>query len=372
MPGSLERERRREETGSGPPGPGAPRLEDELAAMPKAELHLHLRGAVPRSFLRDRFRKYPPARALDAASSRLQAFMRRHPGIRRIVAAGDPLAEVDALFRYESFEHFLAAYLFTAYFVRDIDDFRELVAVVLGGLRRQNVVYAEVTVSLPEYLQQGLDLGDLLRVLGEERPGPPDVRWIVDPIRTLGPRAAERLLERLLPLRPPSLVGLTLGGAEHLQPPAPFRRAYEIAREGGLRATVHAGEALGPESVWEAIRTLRAERIGHGVRAVEDPALVRYLAERRIPLEICPTSNVRTGVYPSLEAHPVRLLYEAGVPMSISTDDPTFFGVTLAQELAGLARLGFRASEIRGLAAGAFQFAFDPAAARARRPCAGA
>ena len=152
-----------------------------------------------------------------------------------------------------------------------------------------------------------------------------------------------------------------------MHPPAPFRRAFEIAREAGLRTTVHAGEALGPESVWDALRILEVERVGHGVRAAEDPALVRTLAERGIPLEVCPTSNIRTGVYWTLAEHPVLNLFESGVPITINTDDPTFFGVTLAGELAGLRQIGFSWPQIGELADNAFRFAFDAKAAAAYR-----
>ena len=335
----------------------------DLQARPKAELHLHLRGAIPRQYLIERFRKYPPAKALESVPSRQLDWISRHPAIGRILAASDPADELDGLFRYDSFEEFLAAYFFTAFFVREIEDFHDLVAGVREHLRTQNITYAEITVSLPEYLQQGLPLAGMLQVLQEDPPMAPKVRWIVDLVRNYGPASAESLLEKVLSLRPPTLVGLTLGGAEHLYPPEQFGRVYALAREGGLRTTVHAGEALGPESVWQALETLRVERIGHGVRASEDPGLVSCLAERRIPLEICPTSNIRTGVYPSLDAHPVRGLYEAGVRMSINTDDPTFFGISLAEELAGLHSLGFSEREICGLADGAFDFAFDASAA---------
>ena len=336
-----------------------PSLLAELRALPKAELHLHLRGAIPRAYLTDRFRKYPPAQALASAPPDQLDWISRHPAVGRILATSDPAGELDELFRYDSFEDFLAAYLFTVFFVREVEDFHDLVAGVREGLRAQNITYAEVTVSIPEYLQQGLPLDGILEVLREDPPDPPKLRWIVDLVRNYGPDAAERMLERVLPVRPPTLVGVTLGGAEHLYPPQQFERAYALAREGGLRTTVHAGEALGPESVWDAVQSLRVERVGHGVRAIEDPVLVRYLAEREIPLEICPTSNIQTGVFPTMSAHPVRELYEAGVPLSINTDDPTFFGVSLAEELAGLQGLGFSRDEITGLASGAFAFSFD-------------
>ena len=341
------------------PSASPPASRSDIETRTKAELHLHLRGAIPLRYLKRQIRKYPPRQALSSAPPGQIQFLFRNPSVRRIVEAEDPLREIDRVFRFDSFESFLAAYHFTSFFVKDIEDFRDLIATVRRGLRDQNVGYAEVTVSLREYLQQGIALDELLVAMGEHQDGEPLLRWIVDPVRNFGPAAAENLLEQLLPARPPSLIGLTLGGAEHLHPPAPFRRVYEIAREGGLRTTVHAGEALGPESVWDALSVLEVERVGHGVRAAEDPELVRALAERGIPLEVCPTSNIRTGVYSSLREHPVRQLFESGVPITINTDDPTFFGVTLAGELAALRELGFSWAEIGALADNAFRFAFD-------------
>ncbi len=335
----------------------------DLQALPKTELHLHLRGAIPLSFLRSRLRRRPPAAVLDAAPPGHLRLFSKHPGIRDLLEADDPAADLDRLFQYQNFEQFLAAYLFTVHFVRTIDDFRALVGGVRAGFGEQRITYAEVTVSIPEYIEQGLQLTEILEVLAEDPPGGPTVRWIVDPVRGYGPAKAEAHLEEVAARRPQTLLGVTLGGAEHLFPNRHFSRAYEIAREAGLRTTVHAGEAAGPESVWQAVRTLRVERIGHGVRAIEDPSLVRHLAERGIPLEICPTSNVRTGVYRSLAEHPARGLFEAGVQMSINTDDPTFFSTSLAEELAGLRKLGFSWPEIDGLARGASRFAFASAPA---------
>lgn len=345
---------------------GASSLAD-FETLPKAELHVHLRGAIPRAYLARQLRRYPVSEALAASPPSQLEWMLRQPNVRRVVEADDPPRKIEALFRYHNFEQFLAAYLFTASFVRCTEDFVKLIEGVREGLRRQNIVYAEITVSLSEYLQQGIALDDLMAALGMDCAGPPRVRWIVDPVRNLGPVAAERLLTGVLAARAESVVGLTLGGAEHLYPAGPFRRVYQIAREGGLRTTVHAGEALGPESVWDALRILDVDRVGHGIRAVEDRDLVRSLAERRVPLEVCPTSNVCTGVYASISEHPVRRLHEAGVPVTINTDDPTFFGVTLAQELAGLRRLSFSWEEIAMLADNAFRFAFDRTSAALER-----
>ena len=135
---------------------------------------------------------------------------------------------------------------------------------------------------------------------------------------------------------------------------------YSKARDNGLRLTVHAGEAAGPRSVWDALQILGAERIGHGVRAIEDPSLVRYLADNKIPLEVSPTSNIRTGVYASYEAHPVKALFEAGVPVTINTDDPTFFRTTLVDEYAHVHAIGINENDIFEMIREGFVHAFLP------------
>ncbi len=329
----------------------------DFLAQPKAELHVHLRGAAPAEFLGALLRKYPPEEALANAPRRHRRLFAAHANIR---AAMEGRYEENAFFRYDSFDGFLAAYLFTSYFVRGIDDFRNLIAAVRERLHRENIVYAEVTVSVIEYVNQGIPLEALLEALSEEPATPPRVRWVVDLVRNIGAEAAESLLDRILERRPRNLAAITLGGSERLFPPAPFERVFAKARGAGLKLTVHAGEGLGPESVWDALRILKVDRIGHGVRAIEDPALVERLAADRIPLEICPTSNIRTGIYRSYAEHPARRLFEAGAPLTVSTDDPTFFGVTLSQELSALTALGFSQDEIEGIVANGFRFAFAP------------
>lgn len=328
----------------------------EFHNQPKAELHIHLRGAIPPSFLGKMLRKYPPAEALAEAPERDLRLFNNQANIRTVIA-GEYVE--DALFRYNTFDEFLYTYLFTSYFVRTIDDFRGLIATVREQLHQENIVYAEVTVSLIEYVNQGIPLEALLEALSEESATPPKVRWIVDLVRNIGHQAAEDLLDRIIQQRPENLVAITLGGAEHLFPPAQFEKVFAKARQSGLKLTVHAGEALGAESVWDALRILKVDRIGHGVRSIEDPSLVAYLAAHQIPLEICPTSNISTGVYSAYADHPVRKLFEAGVPITISTDDPTFFRVTLSQELSALSSLGFSTDEIQRLIDNSFRYAFS-------------
>jgi adenosine deaminase len=165
-----------------------------------------------------------------------------------------------------------------------------------------------------------------------------EVAWVFDIVRQVPLDAAGRALadyvtDAAIAGRVDGVVGLGLGGIEPGHPPEPFAPWFERARAAGLHSAPHAGETAGPEIVWGALRALGAERIGHGVRAVEDPALVAYLAERGIPLEVCPTSNVRIGVYPDLAAHPLPRLHAAGVIVMINSDDPPLFNTTLTDEI---------------------------------------
>lgn len=177
-----------------------------------------------------------------------------------------------------------------------------------------------------------------------------EVALVTDLIRDHGPERGRRTLEAIHEVREFGVIGIGIGGSEHLFPPEVFGPVYDRARELGFRTTAHAGEASGPESVWSALRALRVDRIGHGTRAIEDPALVDYLAEHPIPLELYVISNLRTGVIPSISQHPARLYFDWGIPLSINTDNPKLFGNSLAEEYLALhTELGFTSSEIHSL-----------------------
>lgn len=335
-----------------------------LPAAPKAELHLHLRGAMPPSFFAELVERLPPEQALADAPARHRGLFENNRHLRPLLTASSggktaTQAGVASLYDFQTFEQFLASYLFTSYFFRTQDDFRRLIQAVRADLARQNIVYAEITVSLMEYMQRGTSLRELVEAMEEEAAsGEPRTRWIVDLVRDFPAGATLAMLREIIAMAPASICGITLGGSEHRFPPALFKEHYRLARDHGLRLSVHAGEARGPESVWEAIRELEVDRIGHGVRAIEDPRLVEYLAERGMPLEICPTSNLRTGVYSSYEEHPVRELHLAGVPVSIHTDDPAFFGTTLTGEFTQLAKLGMADADLREILENGFRHAF--------------
>ena len=335
-------------------------LQDSIRDAPKAELHLHLRGAMPVAFFAELLEKHPPRQALSDASDVHRDIFRSFPHLNPILDGSlPPQQAADAFFRFQTFPEFLGSYLLTSYFFRDVADFRKLILAVRETLAAQNIVYAEVTVSLIEYIQRGLKLPEMLEVMDETASsGQVRIRWIVDLVRDVGPEATLHMLRECIARKPASLCGITLGGSEHKVPAREFSRHYQLAKEHGLGLTAHAGEALGPESVWDTIRSLGVERIGHGVRSIEDPRLVDYLAEKQIPLEVCPTSNLKTGVYKSYEEHPVRKLYEAGVPISINTDDPSFFDTTLADEFEHLRGIGFSGEDLAALLENGFRHAF--------------
>jgi len=339
-----------------------PDLKEALEKAPKSELHVHLRGAMPIKVLTFLLNKYPVKEILRNLPDGLEALFQRFDNIRPFLSQRSWSEEaVSGLFNYKSFDQFLATYAFTGFYFRDVSDLRRLIMGVIDRLKSQNVVYAEITIVLINYLRQGVPLEDIRACLDEaaETPGI-RVQWIVDLVRDVGSKAALNTLHRVIELNCESIVGITLGGSEHRFPPGLFSRIYSTAKKHGLRLSVHAGEARGPSSVWDALRILGAERIGHGVRAIEDEALVSYLAESRICLEVCPTSNLKTGIYPSYDAHPVKALYKAGVPITINTDDPTFFGTTLKDEYVHVLKTGMKADDILQLIKNGFQYAFLP------------
>jgi aminodeoxyfutalosine deaminase len=306
-------------------------LESYLRAAPKAELHVHLEGSVQ------------PATLLALA---------RRNGVTL------PAETVEGLrqwFAFRDFQHFIEVYVAVSRCLRTAADY-ELITYELGvELARQQVRYAEVTFSpsthelvlgVPhETYFAGLTAGRerVRRELGVE------LNWIFDIVRQtpVSVPLADYVTRVAIEGRDAGVVALGLGGPEVGNPPEAFAPWFERARAAGLHAVPHAGELVGPASVWGALRALGAERIGHGVRSWEDPALVAYLADRSIPLEVCPTSNLRLGVYPSLAAHPLRHLHEAGVQLIVNSDDPPLFNTTLNDEVATLATdFGFTGNEV--------------------------
>lgn len=309
-------------------------LETFIRAMPKVELHLHLEGSIR------------PATLLELA--------RRN----QVALPARTLDELREFYHFTNFAHFIKVYSLILNCLRTPDDFALIAAELGATMAAQNIRYAEVTWSPITHVgRTGYSFADLLAGVNQGRMAAlaehgVEMRWITDIVRNLHGRVEDgmRTAEMAVYGRDHGVVALGLGGLETGFPPELFPAPFAYARAHGLHSVPHAGEASGPESVWGALRSLQAERIGHGIRAIEDPALVEHLRERQIPLEVCPTSNVCTGVVASITEHPIRRLFDAGVYITVNSDDPPMFNTTLTDEYLVLAReFGFTADEIERL-----------------------
>jgi aminodeoxyfutalosine deaminase len=282
-----------------------------VAGLPKVELHVHHIGATAPHTVAELARRYPDA------------------GV-----PGD-VAELEKFYEFTDFDHFLRVYLAVSQLLRTPEDVYDLTVGNLADLADQHVRYAEVTVTPNGPLACGVPRDGLVEALDAARRHAAEmwdlaIGWILDIPGYPGPMA-EVVLDICENRPPEGLVALGLGGPE--TPRARFTTYFERARALGLASVPHAGEAAGPESVWAALEDLGADRIGHGVRAMEDPDLVAELRDRGTHLEVCPTSNLRTRVVASLDGHPLPAMVEAGLDVSISSDDPPMFGTTLTNEL---------------------------------------
>jgi adenosine deaminase len=321
----------------------SPRL-DWLERLPKVELHLHLEGAIPHAALWQLICKYGGD------------------------ATVPDLAGLPGRFVYRDFPDFIDRWIWKQGFLRDAADYELIGAAVARDLARQRIVYAEAFYSPVDVGQGGPSAQEMSLALrrGLGSVAGTEVALIADVVRDQGPEGAMRTLEAVAEVAAEAgVIGLGIGGSEQRFPPEPFAGVYARAQALGLRTTAHAGEVAGPASVWGAIRALGVERIDHGLRAVEDPALVEYLVERRLPATSCPGSNVATGAVSSLAGHPIRRLFDAGVLVSVGTDDPAMFGLSMAGELAALqSSLGFTDDEIRQLLLNAVDSCWLPDARR--------
>ena len=270
------------------------------------------------------------------------------------------------MYNYKSFTGFLLAFKAVTERLRTADDYELVTYRMMQKLHAQNVVHAEVYVSVGVVHWRGGEFAPLFEGLERgrqrgERDFGMSLYWIFDAVRHFGVDEAQRVVEEAIRFKDRNVVGIGIGGDERRAAPEQFREVFEHAAAHGLRLTVHAGETVGPESIWGALRELKADRIGHGLRATEDPELVSYLAEHEIPVEVCITSNVLTGCCASVEQHPVKRLFDAGVVVTLNTDDPDMFHTTLLREYEIAQRtFGFSETEMRELARNSFRASFLP------------
>lgn len=310
-----------------------------IASLPKAELHLHLEGSID-----------PPT---------LLELKQRH-------GQTGTLAEIEGLYCYHDFTGFLRAFKAVTDDLQTPDDYELITYRLMEKLKAENVLHAEVYVSVGVCLWRKQDFGAVFeglergRIRGERDFGI-SLLWIFDAVRQFGPEKAERVAELAVNYKSNAVVGFGIGGDERQAAPELFRAVYAYAADNGLRLTVHAGESGGPESVWGALN-LRAERIGHGLTAREDPELVEELSTRQIPVEICLTSNLKTGLCSSISEHPLRNYFDQGVMVTLNTDDPAMFGTSLNREFQlAQTTFGFTDEHMRELARNSFEASFLPA-----------
>jgi len=323
-------------------------VEDWLALLPKVELHAHLVGS--------------------ASVPTVLELARRHPD------GGVPTDEaaLREFYAFTDFAHFLEVYIAVDSLVRTADDVEAIASGVLADLAEQQVRYVELTVTPDSHLLKGIEPDALAESLVRARLRARqdhglEVGWVYDIPGELGLESGERTIDWVERWAPEGSVGFGLGGPEIGVPRPQFADVFARARQLGLASVPHAGETTGPQTVWDAVQELGAERIGHGIAAARDTALMRHLAERQIALEVCPTSNVRTRAVATLAEHPWQVLRDAGVLVTLNSDDPGMFDTTLTREYTVASRsFGLGRSELAALVRTALDVSYAPDDVRRR------
>jgi aminodeoxyfutalosine deaminase len=320
-------------------------IREFIRSLPKAELHLHLEGTILPSTLVELSARHD-SRALT-------------------------LPEAEALYRFTDFTEFIESFRAVTRRLKDPEDYELAAWRMMQQLHAQGVVHAEVYISVGVvYLWRNFDpscFEPIFEALERARERAArelglSLYWIFDAVRHFTVEEADRVFRKAAEMRAryPSIIAIGLGGDERRTGSEPFRALYERARDSGLRLTNHAGETTGPAAIWEAL-SIGSERIGHALSAIEDSKLLQELRARCTPLELNPTSNVRTGVCPSFAAHPLRRYFDHGLLVTVNSDDPAFFGSDLVGEyLLAHTQQGFTRDELRHLATNSIRASFLP------------
>lgn len=312
-------------------------VESFIAALPKVELHVHLEGSMQ------------PATLL--------ALARKH----RISSLARSADDIESWYEFRDFPHFLDVYRQAVDALRDEEDFALLARETACTLARQNVRHAEVNFSLSDHLRRGIPAEVVFTGLETgrrqaEREHGISIRWVPDFAGDFGIDAGEATLDAVLAHGPASVVGFSVGGIEVERDQ--FRPLFDRARASGLRSLPHAGETHGPDRVWSAIRALRADRIGHGIGSMGDPTLIDYLGDTQLPLDVSPTSNLRTRSVASLDEHPLPRMLDAGLLVTLNSDDPPMFGTDLTNEYRTAHRMGLGTATLAQLASNGVRASF--------------
>jgi len=306
--------------------------------MPKFELHIHIEGAADADTYFDIAKK------------------------NKVKLPVNSRQEWQRYFEFRDFPHFIEVYTAAVSCLRTTDDYGLLIDNFFKHQSEQNIVYTEAYLSATFIVERFDDEDALDAIEAAVRAGQDKYGCVVNLIPDIArmmPESQQQVLDFVLKGKQRGLfIGLGLGGLENGFPPGLFIESFAEARRGGLRTVAHAGEAAGPESIWGAIDELQVERIGHGVRCMEDPALVETLRERQIPLEVCPVSNYCLGIVKQGEMHPIRHMLDAGLNCCINSDDPAMFSTSLINEYETLASLGFSWSELHQFNLNALEASF--------------
>jgi aminodeoxyfutalosine deaminase len=319
------------------------KLERYLLAMPKAELHVHMEGSISPHML---FRLAEKNKLkLPFSSSR----------------------QCKKLYTYNSFQDFANILLLGVSCLRKIEDFYEVILDMGTSMAQQNIQYAEITWTPQFYLNRGYSLNDILGAMNEARRtllirSGLEIRWIPDIVRSRPePASAIATWAVTKEARDAGVVALGLGGPETGYPARNFTSQFRYVQQFGLHANPHAGEGAGAASIWQTIEQLRPSRIGHGVSAIDDEELLMYLVRESLPLEVCPTSNIRLGICKSYDSHPLKRLIDAGCMVTINTDDPVLFQTTLTREyLVAIQECGLAVQDIKNAILNALHFSYLP------------
>jgi adenosine deaminase len=317
----------------------------DIAGLPKTELHLHLEGAIAHEILLDLVHKYGDEKTVP------------------------DLETLKSKLKYREFPQFVEAWIWKNKYLREYEDFRLIARSLSHELVAKGIRYAEVSFSPGDFQRQGLHLQPLAKAI---RAGLNDalrdgnngsqieINLIVDLVRDCGPTLGARWLDETAEIaRETGIVAIGLGGPELEFPPEPYAPVFRRADALGFHRVAHAGEAAGASSIWGALKSLDVERIGHGTRSFEDPALVEYLYRKRIPLEVCLTSNVRTGVVDTLRSHPFPSYFQSGIPITLSSDDPAMFDTDIIAEYEkARAEFGLSDTDLVHIARTGFEAAF--------------